>query len=59
MDRQLEAVARKFGIEFMGVDAQLQRTEKERGGLDALGEGIRVKAAPFRPCVEHRLLARL
>jgi hypothetical protein len=36
MDRQLEAVARKFGIEFMGVDAQLQRTEKERGGLLAM-----------------------
>ena len=36
MDRHLEAVARKFGIEFMGVDAQLQRTEKERGGLLAM-----------------------
>ncbi len=36
MDRQLEAVARKFGIECMGVDAQLQRTEKERGGLLAM-----------------------
>lgn len=36
MDRHLEAVSRKFGIEFMGVDAQLQRTEKERGGLLAM-----------------------
>lgn len=36
MDRHLEAVSRKFGIEFMGVDAQLQLTEKERGGLLAM-----------------------
>ena len=36
MDRHLEAVSRKFGIEFMGVDAQLQSTEKERGGLLAM-----------------------
>jgi hypothetical protein len=36
MDRHLEAVSRKFGIEFMGVDAQLQQTEKERGGLLAM-----------------------
>ena len=36
MDRHLEAVSRKFGITFMGVDAQLQRTEKERGGLLAM-----------------------
>lgn len=36
MDRHLEAVSRKFGINFMGVDAQLQRTEKERGGLLAM-----------------------
>lgn len=36
MDRHLEAVSRKWGINFMGVDAQLQRTEKERGGLLAM-----------------------
>ena len=36
MDRNLEAVSRKWGINFMGVDAQLQRTEKERGGLLAM-----------------------
>lgn len=36
MDRHLEAVSRKWGIHFMGVDAQLQRTEKERGGLLAM-----------------------
>lgn len=36
MDRHLEAVSRKWGIEFMGVDAQLQRTEKERGGVLAM-----------------------
>ncbi len=36
MDRQLEAVSRKWGIEFMGVDARLQKTEKERGGLLAM-----------------------
>jgi hypothetical protein len=36
MDRNLEAVSRKWGVHFMGVDAQLQRTEKERGGLLAM-----------------------
>lgn len=36
MDRHLEAVSRKWGIHFMGVDAQLQRSEKERGGLLAM-----------------------
>ena len=36
MDRHLEAVAQKWGINFMGVDAQLQKTEKERGGLLAM-----------------------
>ena len=36
MDRHLEAVSRKWGVHFMGVDAQLQRTEKERGGLLAM-----------------------
>ena len=36
MDRHLEAVSQKYGISFMGVDAQLQRTEKERGGLLAM-----------------------
>jgi hypothetical protein len=36
MDRNLEAVSRKWGINFMGVDAQLQRTEKERGGMLAM-----------------------
>ncbi len=39
MDRHLQAVAQKYGIEFMGVDAQLQPTEKELGGrlaMDAL-----------------------
>jgi hypothetical protein len=36
MDRNLEAVSRKWGIHFMGVDAQLQQTEKERGGLLAM-----------------------
>ena len=36
MDRSLEAVARKWGVHFMGVDAQLQKTEKERGGLLAM-----------------------
>jgi len=36
MDRHLEAVSRKFGINFMGVDAQLQLTEKERGGQLAM-----------------------
>jgi hypothetical protein len=36
MDRNLEAVSRKWGVHFMGVDAQLQQTEKERGGLLAM-----------------------
>jgi len=36
MDRHLEAASRKWGIVFEGVDAQLQRTEKERGGLLAM-----------------------
>jgi len=36
MDRHLQAVSQKWGINFMGVDAQLQRTEKERGGLLAM-----------------------
>ncbi len=36
MDRHLEAVSQKWGINFMGVDAQLQKTEKERGGLLAM-----------------------
>lgn len=36
MDRHLAAVSQKFGIEFMGVDAQLQLTEKERGGRLAM-----------------------
>ena len=36
MDRNLEAVSRKWGVHFMGVDAQLQRSEKERGGLMAM-----------------------
>jgi hypothetical protein len=36
MERNLEAVSRKWGVHFMGVDAQLQRTEKERGGLLAM-----------------------
>lgn len=36
MDRHLEAVSQKWGINFMGVDAQLQRSEKERGGLLAM-----------------------
>ena len=45
MDRNLEAVSRKWGVHFMGVDAQLQRTEKERGGqlaMDAQPELITV-----------------
>lgn len=36
MDRYLEAVSRKYGISFEGVDAQLQRTEQERGGMLAM-----------------------
>lgn len=36
MDRNLEQVARKWGIEFMGVDAHLQLTEKELGGRLAM-----------------------
>jgi hypothetical protein len=36
MDRHLDAVSKKWGVHFMGVDAQLQRTEKERGGLLAM-----------------------
>lgn len=36
MDRHLEAVSHKYGIHFEGVDAQLQRGEKERGGLLAM-----------------------
>jgi hypothetical protein len=36
MDRHLESVSQKWGINFMGVDAQLQQTEKERGGRLAM-----------------------
>src|SRR5487761_105863 len=36
MDRHLQVVSQKRGINFMGADAQLQRTEKERGGLLAM-----------------------
>ena len=36
MDRHLEAVSQKYGIHFMGVDAQLQLSEKERSGLLAM-----------------------
>ena len=36
MDRNLESVSQKWGINFMGVDAQLQATEKERGGRLAM-----------------------
>jgi len=48
MDRHLQAVSDKYGIVFEGVDAQLQRTETERGGLlaqDAQPELVTVSSS--------------